>query len=88
MIRVMPVSIAAMKVGLRVLTAISNPADPAPRHVEELLRFAPECSGLRADDLACEVIHRALTDPPPWWDSREVFRSDPIKTRVSVKRSC
>ena len=56
----MQYNLAAIKTGLRVLTAISDRAHPAPADVQELLRFAPECSALPVDELACEVVQRAL----------------------------
>ena len=56
----MPYNLAAMKTGLRVLAAISDDLNPAPSDVEELLQFAPECSTLPIDELACLVVQRAL----------------------------
>lgn len=56
----MPNSIAAMKTALRVLLAITDDANPDPDDIEELLKVAPEYSDLPFDELACEVIHRAL----------------------------
>jgi len=57
---VTPDYIAALKTGMRVLTAISDRVNPAPADLEELLRFTPECSALPIDELACEVVQRAI----------------------------
>jgi hypothetical protein len=51
---------ASMKTALRVLTAITDRMEPAPTDVAELHRLAPECPELSIDELATEVIHRAL----------------------------
>jgi len=53
--------VAAMKIGLRVLKAISDRSDPASDDVEELRRLAPEFSNLCIDDLAFEIILRAAS---------------------------
>ena len=51
---------AAMKIALRVLTAVMEQQDPDSSDIEELRRFAPECADRSLDSLACEVIHKAL----------------------------
>ncbi len=53
-------SLQAMKVALRVLTAVTErtPADEAD--LAELRRYAPDAANLPPDELACEVIQRAL----------------------------
>jgi len=56
----MSYNLEAIKTGLRVLAAISDRANPAPVDVQELLRLAPECADLPIDELACEVVHRAI----------------------------
>jgi hypothetical protein len=53
-------STVAMRTALRVLMAITDRAQPDPVDVEELRRVAPECSALATDELACEVVQRAL----------------------------
>ena len=45
---------------LRVLTAILNDRKPSPDDVAELRRLAPDCADLPFDELACEVVWRAL----------------------------
>lgn len=56
----MPQNIAALKISLRVLTAIMDRVDPVPEDLKELRDFAPEYANLPDDDLACAVVQRAL----------------------------
>jgi len=53
-------SIEVMKVALRVLTAITEKSGPLPSDVRSLLEFAPDLTRLPPDELACEVIQRAM----------------------------
>jgi hypothetical protein len=54
-------SLRALKVALRVITAIApDRHEPDPRDIAELESLAPELRGLPPDELACEVIHLAL----------------------------
>jgi hypothetical protein len=53
-------SLAAMKLAIRVLTAITNRQHPEPTELEELRRLAPQSSDLPPDELACEVIQRGI----------------------------
>ena len=53
-------SMAAMETATRVLMAIVDRGKPEPCDVEELQKFAPECSDLPVDELACEVVQRAV----------------------------
>ena len=62
--------VAAMKTGLRVLTAITDRGNPASDDVEELRRIAPEFSDLSINDLAFEIILRsaARADSQILWE--------------------
>ena len=53
-------SIEIMKVALRVLTALTEKSAPQHADLDELLSFAPDLTKLAADELACEVIQRAM----------------------------
>ncbi len=53
-------SIEIMKVALQVLTAITDKSGPRRSDIEALLMFAPDLTKLPADELACEVIQRAM----------------------------
>jgi hypothetical protein len=53
-------SLAAIRLAIRVLTAITNRQHPASADVEELRRLAQDSSRLPPDELACEVIQGAL----------------------------
>lgn len=53
-------SIEVMKIALRVLTAITEKSGPAANDVRGLLEFAPDLMNLPPDELACEVIQRAM----------------------------
>jgi len=44
----------------RVLKAIADMVNPASADVKELLRLTPECSDLAVDELACEIVQRAI----------------------------
>jgi len=52
--------ISTMKSAIRVLMAITDRVEPTPTDVAELHRIAPECSDLPLDELACELVQRAL----------------------------
>jgi len=52
-------SMTAMKAALRVLTATTQKADPDPSDIDVLRVFAPDVH-LPHDELACEVIQRAM----------------------------
>jgi len=52
--------LAALKLAVRVLTAVIGHHRPDSRDVEELYRFAPLLANLPIDELACEVVHREL----------------------------
>ena len=43
-----------------MLVAIMDGVNPERLDVEELQRFAPDCSDLPIDELACEVVQRAV----------------------------
>lgn len=58
--RVAPDSIAEVQVALRVLNAITAGVDPERHDVEELRGLAPDCPDLPVDDLAFEVVRRAV----------------------------
>jgi len=49
-----------METALRVLTAITEHRNPEPADLEELHRLLPNRPELSDDELACEVIKRAL----------------------------
>jgi hypothetical protein len=53
-------TLAAMKTALRVLSALTEKQNPDAHDVEDLRRLAPDCESLALDELACEVIQRAL----------------------------
>jgi hypothetical protein len=53
-------SLDAMKLSLRVLSALNEKRDPDPTDVEQLRALAPFVADLPPDELACEVISRAL----------------------------
>jgi hypothetical protein len=53
-------SIEVMKVALRVLTAITEKSGPLTSDLRTLLDFAPDLTRLPPDELACEVIQRAM----------------------------
>ena len=50
----------AIKVALRVLTAITQDRHPAAKDVEELYRLAPEGTYQTLDEVACAVVQNAL----------------------------
>jgi DNA-binding NarL/FixJ family response regulator len=52
--------IDAMKIALRVLTAITEKRNPDPDDLQELHRLAPLQPGASPDELACEVIQQAI----------------------------
>lgn len=58
--RTMQHAIEMMETALRVLKAILEKHDPAPADVAELRRLAPSLSDAPLDELACDVIQRAL----------------------------
>jgi len=53
-------SIEIMKVALRVLTAITDKSGPRRADLDGLLAFAPDLTRLPPDELACEVVQRAM----------------------------
>jgi len=53
-------SLAVMKLALQVLSATTERREPNPSDVQALMGLAPEAAGLAVDDLACEVVQRAL----------------------------
>ena len=53
-------TMASIDTATRVLMAIMDKGKPEPCDVEELRRFAPDCSDLPVDELACEVVQRAV----------------------------
>jgi hypothetical protein len=53
-------SIDALKVALRVLTAISEHHEPDLADVDRLRAYAPLLSDASLDELACDVIQQAL----------------------------
>ena len=55
----MPESLDAMKAALRVLRDITNGIEPRASDVYALRAFAP-ASSLPPDELACDVIQRAI----------------------------
>jgi hypothetical protein len=52
--------LAALKLALRVLGAVSEKQYPDPRDLAALRELAPDAAGMGADELACEVIQRAI----------------------------
>jgi hypothetical protein len=56
----MQLSDEALKVALRVLTALGDHQCPDPADVEGLKRYAPLLADTPLDELACEVIQQAL----------------------------
>jgi hypothetical protein len=52
--------IEVMKIALRVLTALTEKTGPTADDIEGLLGFAPDLTRLPPDELACEVIQRAM----------------------------
>jgi hypothetical protein len=58
--RVKKESIEVMKLALRVLNALTEKTAPAAADLEGLLSFAPDLTKLPPDELACEVIQRAM----------------------------
>jgi hypothetical protein len=48
-----------MEAALRVLTAITEKADPSPADIGAIQAFAPDIF-LPPDELACEVVKRAM----------------------------
>lgn len=53
-------SVDAMTVALRVLTALTQQQYPDPQDLATLRELAPDAAVQSADELACEVIQRAL----------------------------
>jgi len=53
-------SVTAMRIALRVLTAIADRKAPNNADVEELRKMAPQTGDAPLDDLACDVIQQAL----------------------------
>jgi hypothetical protein len=53
-------SLNAMTIALRVLTALTEHQQPDPNDVDELRRLTPLSADADLDELACDVIHRAL----------------------------
>ena len=45
---------------LRVLTAVVDHKNPNPVDIRELQRLSPNTLYLSADEMACDVIHRAM----------------------------
>jgi hypothetical protein len=52
--------IEVMKTALRVLTAVTEKTVPTAADLDGLLSFAPDLTKLPPDELACEVIQRAM----------------------------
>jgi len=52
--------LAALKVAVRVLTAIIEHSKPDSSDVEKLHRFAPLLADRPIDELACEAVHAEL----------------------------
>jgi len=50
----------AMKVALRVLTALGEHQEPVQEDIAELRRIAPDRATASVDELACDVIQRAI----------------------------
>ena len=50
----------AMKLALRVLTALGDHQEPIEDDVSELRRIAPDKAAAALDELACDVIQRAI----------------------------
>jgi hypothetical protein len=53
-------SIEVMKAALRILTALTEKTPLSGPDLDELLGFAPDLTNLPPDELACEVIQRAM----------------------------
>jgi hypothetical protein len=56
----MPNTLAAMEVGLRVVSATSYGKNPDPADILQLEAMAPQFAHLPPEELACEVMQRAL----------------------------
>jgi hypothetical protein len=56
----MQAGLDAMKVALRVLTALTERKDPTAEDLSDLRMFAPDANRLAPDELACEVIQRSI----------------------------
>jgi hypothetical protein len=56
----MQAGLDAMKVALRVLTALTERRDPAAEDLADLRTYAPDANRLAPDELACEVIQRSI----------------------------
>jgi hypothetical protein len=56
----MPGGLEAMKVALRVLTALTEKREPAFEDVEALRQYVPTATAESIDELACDVIQQAL----------------------------
>ena len=50
----------ALRIALRVLTAIDDRTSPDPADLDQLRRLAPLYRGASLEELACEVARRAL----------------------------
>ena len=57
---VMQTGLNAMQVALRVLAAITERRPAEPGDLAGLREYAPDANDLAPDELACEVIQRAL----------------------------
>jgi len=56
----MQIATEALKVALRVLTAVSEKREADPADVAALRRFAPLLADGPLDELACDVIQQGL----------------------------
>jgi hypothetical protein len=53
-------SLGEMQLALRVLTALTEKRYPDPEDLIKLQQLAPNSAAKTPDELACEVIHKAL----------------------------
>jgi hypothetical protein len=67
--------VALLETALRVLQAISDWGNPEDRDVSDLRRLTPEYGACAIDELACEVIQRALENQPSHAGASEMARS-------------
>ena len=70
-------SLDALKVALRVLSACTERRQADPSDLDNLRQYAPDSEKLPPDELACEVIQRALKARAI---ARGTYPSEPLDT--------
>ena len=61
----------AMRVAVRVLTAITEECDPIDADIQELHRLAPSLANASVDELACDVIQQVIKQRAEMRDAME-----------------